>query len=47
MCRDTDCPVTEEPPPGETWCRYRLGLEYARWVFGYPLKAGEPEVVAL
>ena len=47
MCRDGDCPVIDEPPPGEAWCQYRLGLEYARWVFGYPMEPGAPEVVAL
>jgi hypothetical protein len=47
MCRDGDCPVIDEPPPGEAWCQYRLGLEYARWVFGYPMEPGAPEVVSL
>ncbi len=42
MCRDGDCPVIDEPPPGEAWCQYRLGLEYARWVFGYPMEPGRP-----
>ena len=47
MCTDVDCPVTDDPPPGEGWCQYRLGLEYARWVFGYPMAAGEPGPVTL
>jgi hypothetical protein len=47
VCRETDCPVIDEPPPGENWCRYRLGLELARWYFGYPMAAGAPGLVAL
>ena len=47
VCRDLDCPVADEPPPGEAWCLYRLGLEYARWVFGYPMAAGEPKPITL
>jgi len=47
VCRDVACPVTDDPPPGEAWCLYRLGLEYARWVFGYPMQTGRPEPVAL
>jgi len=47
VCRETDCPVADEPPPGEAWCRYRLGLELARWFFGYPMEAGEAKPVAL
>ena len=47
VCRDNDCLFADEPPPGETWCRYRLGLELARWYFGYPMEAGEAKPVAL
>lgn len=47
MCASPDCPVPDEPPPGEAWCVYRLGLELARWVWGYPMQAGRPREVSL
>lgn len=47
MCESPDCPVPDQPPTGETWCLYRLGLELARWVWGYDMRPGPAKRVTL
>lgn len=47
MCADPDCDSRQEPPPGESWCYRRLGIELWRWISGYPMRCGTPALVHL
>lgn len=47
VCADPDCDSRQEPPPGESWCYRRLGIELWRWISGYPMRCGTPALVHL